>query len=76
MTALKYIKSWISSTTHALEDPKSNQAVTMEDKEKMVGRAVFPHSPVDPAGTLPHYSGRVCQKINEVTVWSISFNQS
>lgn len=36
-TALRYTKSWMSSTTPVLADPDRNQAITLDVKERLSG---------------------------------------
>lgn len=76
MTALRYTKPWVSSTTSAFGDTERNKAVTLEEKEEMVGKTAFPHPPADPVVPPSHHSHREHQRVNECTVPRVLFVQS
>lgn len=75
-TALRYTWPWTTSTTLALTDTKSRQAVTLEEKEEMIRNTTFPQEPADPGDPPPHLSGRAFRRVNEAIVQRLLFHQS
>lgn len=52
----------------ALEDTEGNRAVTLEEKQEMLPKAAFPHTPADPVGLLPLRNSKEYQMVDETTV--------
>lgn len=74
-TVLRNTKPWSLFTTPALENTEGNQAITLEKKEEMVGRAAFTHPKVDPVDPPSYRSSRAHPMIDETTVQRVLFVQ-